>query len=465
MRDILRKSEGIEAWRDISFREEKDGTCYFRGTAYFADLSRLRLPGLTFLTFCVQRNLANDLVVTEGARNVHDNPLFPAARVARSAERPTRESVQRDRTKFRAGKPILMATIGTMKQDITLRVPGRVANSWNFETNAPGVLGIRFAGERMVKALEEVVSDDDLMLNVLTNTSAQSDPAGQQVLNEKLYGQRAPIKAVIKTDAKPMFDYRAEVAAALKEFPATARDLGLEGGSVLSPAQSGMPVSVKVTGIEWDFGRPQDSHYILKLVLQLSGPVHEALRVKVESAETVEGLDLLREGGWEDLLSFPKLAADNRTVTCHVKLQSPPLESKGIRKVSGVLECASMESVASVEMISGELKPGARGSQPGVMIQEIERPASQAERIILKLDKEPDGLRSLRIEGTGGQCVNLERQGEMAINGQRLYTLVASAPVPQRGRLMAELNKNVPTLKFPFAVTNLTLLGQQRTVK
>ncbi len=69
------------------------------------------------------------------------------------------------------------------------------------------------------------------------------------------------------------------------------------------------------------------------------------------------------------------------------------------------------------------------------------------------------------IDPDGAQRVDLQQQGVMAINGQRTYTLVASAPVPPRGRLMAELDKNLPPLKFPFAVSNLTLLGQQRTEK
>jgi len=43
VREILTRSEGIEAWRDVSFSELKDGSFFFRGTAYFSDLLSVKL--------------------------------------------------------------------------------------------------------------------------------------------------------------------------------------------------------------------------------------------------------------------------------------------------------------------------------------------------------------------------------------------------------------------------------------
>jgi len=54
-------------------------------------------------------------------------------------------------------------------------------------------------------------------------------------------------------------------------------------------------------------------------------------------------------------------------------------------------------------------------------------------------------------------------EGTSQINGMHLRTLVASGPLPKRGKLSVEVSKEVPTLKFPFVVSDLTLLGRPRT--
>ncbi len=186
MRDILAKSQGIDAWRDVSFSELKDGTLYLRGTAYFSDLSKLQLAGLTFLSFRTQRNSPNQLIITETSRDVYDNPLVPATRVPKIAEPLTSESLRRDRNRFHAGKPLLLAIIGPAREEITMRVPGAVIRASNFETNSPRQLRVHFTGERLVNAIEELISDDAHMLNTSTNTRAERNLAGRRALNERL---------------------------------------------------------------------------------------------------------------------------------------------------------------------------------------------------------------------------------------------------------------------------------------
>ena len=39
---LIEEAGGVDAWRDISFHQRDDGKAFFRGTAYFADLSKFR---------------------------------------------------------------------------------------------------------------------------------------------------------------------------------------------------------------------------------------------------------------------------------------------------------------------------------------------------------------------------------------------------------------------------------------
>lgn len=464
VRDILTQSEGIEIWRDVSFSELKDGSFFFRGLAYFPDFSKVQLHQLAPLRFSIQKDSGGNLVIAQDERpSGHDKWDFPGAEISRPSEPiSSPESIQRDRRRFRAGKPMLLAMLGNVKQEVTFHAPGAVRRSANFETGTPGLLRLRFNGERMVNALEELISDDKVMRTLSTNTAAQSESGAIHIVNEKLYGERSSIFAVIHPDNKPVFDYRAEVAAALREFPDVARKVGLPDGSPVSTVQTNTPILAKATGMRWMFGTNPEE-YALSLTMQLPVPVLEVERVELESADTIEGLSLLRGSQWPNLLSFASLDKDHRTVAYEARLKAPPLNSRGIAKVRGVLHCASIESEGWTELICGDLVAGAKGSRFGAMIHDIERPPGRPEKLVLQLDAGLDAYLSFRIEGAPKQFIELQTEGKSQINGMHLRTLVASGPLPKRGKLSVELKKEVPTLKFPFVISDLTLLGRPRT--
>jgi len=463
VREILTQSEGIEVWRDISFNELKDGSFFFRGTAYFPDLSKVKLRELAAVRFFVQRDSANNLVLSQVEREaVAHNWDFPGTAFPSLNEPITPESIRRERRRFRAGKPMLLAMLGNKKQELTFHVPGVVRRSSNFETVTPGVLRVRFNGERAVNVLEEIISDDKVMQALSTNTSAQAELATILIFNEKVYGEKSTIQAIIRPDNKPAFDYRSEVAGALKEFPAVARKVGLPDGTLISTAQTNQLIAAKVTGIQWMFGTAREE-YVLSLAFQLPGPVLHTGSVELESAQTYEGVNLLRDHDWPDALNWASLEKDNKTVSFSARLKAPPLNSRGIAKVAGVLHCASIESISWTEFVSGELVVGAKGSRFGATIYDIQRPPGQPEKLILESNGELEGYHSFRIEGAPEQFVELRTEGTSQINGRHLRTLVASGPLPKRGKLSVEVSKEVPTLKFPFVVSDLTLLGRPRT--
>src|SRR5262245_31046934 len=97
VRDILTKSDGIEAWRDVSFSEQKDGAFSFRGTAYFPDLSRVKLHQFASVSFSVQKDSANNLVLTQVEQPVSHKSDFPGANLPSLNEPITQESISRDR--------------------------------------------------------------------------------------------------------------------------------------------------------------------------------------------------------------------------------------------------------------------------------------------------------------------------------------------------------------------------------
>lgn len=48
---VIEQSKGVEAWCNVSFQRMDDGRLFFKGTAYFKDLSQLKIPQQTMLNF------------------------------------------------------------------------------------------------------------------------------------------------------------------------------------------------------------------------------------------------------------------------------------------------------------------------------------------------------------------------------------------------------------------------------
>ena len=468
VRRLIEGTHGVEAWRDVSFRDLEDGRVSFRGTAYFSDFTKLKSSVNPFLQFTVAKNGAGHLVISLGM--VTSESPFPIQSTNAIA---TMEDIQMVRKHYRAAQPLLAVTLGTMKIDTTFRVSGVVLRASNFETNTPQTLRVRFDGARLMPAVEEKLLDADFARQLLAEGSSTNLLDHHQFLNEKLYGQKAPVLAVIKPGNKPLFDYAAEVAEARKAFPAIAKALGLEldegPSKPAKPAVDGAPARIKVAGINWRFERAdapamrftgRRPGYSLSLEAELPGTILSVDDVKVSRATTLEGTDLLPKSSSSQSEWVMRPFEISTNVTFDVHLSSPPLGSKGIAEVSGFLECSHAENLRTVELVSGKLRAGAKGTEFGAEIEDIRADMTGGQKLVLRLHLGPGKLLSLKAINDAGQIEHLKERGWMHVGGANTYTFSTPRAIPRSGRLVAELLVGSESLRIPFTVTNLTLLGQ-----
>lgn len=473
-RDIVRKyveeAEGVEAWRDVSFGEREDGTVFFRGTAYFTNLAGFKVGVAPFLRFSVTKDAAGQLTIT----SFQDTSKSPVA-LPKTNEAVTAESIQRERRQFRSAKPWLAATLGVMKQETVLNVPGNIRRISNFETNGPRSLRLRFDGARVLQFAEEVLFDPEIAKRRLAARSPDNYLTNDHLLNEKLFGQKAPVLAVIQSDRRPTFDYAAEVVEARKAFPEIARELALSG-SVRDPAKpivDGAPASVEVMGITLNLAgaakRGVSPGYTLDLQATLPGAVLSVNKVHVDRAVTIEGVDLLSQQRLACGLSLSCGARDVTNLNFLVRLDSPPPDSKGLAKISGALECNALDDLLTVDLFSGTFRAGMKGLAFGTQIDEFGMHVGGGSRILLRTSLTRDQLRSLKVVTDSGQTMSLEKRGMMVIGGEHVHTYVSQQPIPRSGRLVAEIitepPADQPTLRIPFSITNVSLLGQPLAAK
>src|SRR5262249_37689719 len=148
-------------------------------------------------------------------------------------------------------------------------------------------------------------------------------PEMDDFMNEKMFGQKGPVKAQIQVDAKPQFDYAKEVAAAKGPYQKLLATLNVgassSSGSLMSAAPA-TPRPVATSGeLQFTIGRIEDSRstkdYSKNLNLQLvitgnSLSQSKGLRrLTVSKALDDTGGDLMKEDTFrnEDGLQFKSI--------------------------------------------------------------------------------------------------------------------------------------------------------------
>ena len=464
VRQMIEDAQGVDVWRDITFREQEDGRLWVRGTAYFRDLSKFKTSRTALLRFQVTRETSGELTLA-----IRPDTSASPVSIPKTGEPDTKESIQSERRQFRAAQPWLSMTFGAITQKTIFRFSGVLRYASNFQTNGPQTLRFCFDGARAVPAVEHILFDPELTRLRLAATSTTNCPF-VEYFNEQLFGQRGPVRAVIVPGKKPLFDYAAEVAEARKSFAAMAKELGLADPPVapVKPAVDGAPARIKVIGIGWRFekaapralfGGPQPG-YTLSLKAELPGAVFGVDEVELTRATTLEGVLLegkgdARGGGWIES------QLDLRTnVTFDVHLASLSTDSKGLAEISGVLKCSSAENLRAVELISGRLGAGAKGAEFGAHLDYVGQNDAGSEKLVLRTSLEPRQLRSLKVINEASLTVSLDVRGTMNVGKEYTYTCVARRSIPRTGKLVADIMVGTQTLRIPFSVTNLTLLGQ-----
>jgi hypothetical protein len=317
-----------------------------------------------------------------------------------------------------------------------------------------------------LEVAEQIFFDPEMTRQLLAGT-VPGLLLGEHFANEKLYGQRAPVLAVINA-SRPLFDYVAEVAEARKTFPALAQALGLSADTA-SPKLfvDGLSARVTVTAVRLHLERDeppglrfgnQRSSYTISLTGDLPGPVSDISDVELTNAVTVEGISLVPSD--TDIGSF-RTHSGTTNVSFEVHLRPPPSDSKGLAKVAGYLECGSAENRRRIELFSGKLGQGAKGSAFGTEIEFIGGDGgAKGEKLVLAADFDFEQALSLKVIGEAGQTAELTRQGMIRFGNKRSCTFTAPGMIPRPGKIVAEVVTGSQKVRIPFAVTNLSLLGQ-----
>ncbi len=468
--ELLNKSKGVDAWRDVSHEILEDGRIAFRGTAYFRNLSDLDIPNQTMLEFDWARDGGNG-TLTLRAKDGPQGRQKPAAKTAPDNLTPQQAAakIKEARAKYQQMKPMMAMIMGAMKHEVVFHLPGRAGKSTAFQKEG-GALSLAFDGAKMLGAMDALINDDTWMARNSGVMDPEAGPPMDEEMSKLLFGEKGPVQASVTGLGEAAFDYEAEVAVAREEFAALRQELGAGPVATAAPAQSGELKSVQVVGVRYSrpteegIGlRPFSSEpgYTLSLLAELPGSVLAMTEECVlETAVADDGTDLLPESEWSRRISFPSLSDSKTHVLFEAQLALPGPGVKLIREVSGRLQFTVAAGTRDVDLGFAKLAAGADGQELEAHIEAIDTKSDSSgeQWMELKLGLKPDQLKALYLE-SGSTRTELTRQGYSGFNDSYTYSFQSEKGFPAKARLIVETYADLQTFNAPFKVGPLTLLG------
>ena len=459
---FLKKAEGVETWRDVSYQWEDDGRIRFKGTGYFRDISKVDLGNAGSMSFAWKAADGNGTLSMDFKKDDdEDEPKKISPDPAQRAK-----EMKAERAKFQQSKPMLIGFLSGMKHSAVFNLPGKAGKTVNFSPGADGKLGITVTGEKMLAAMEKLVNDDDWLEK--NGFDPKDGPADMNAMNEGLFGSAGAVTAERTSVGAALFDYAKEVAAAAKDFAKLQEKFTVQIG----PAAGGEPfeslevVGVRlVTKVDKKLGlRPfyQEPGYTLSVLGKFSGSVLDVTdESKVEKAVAGDGSDLLPDSDFKKRINNPKLSEDKSSVLFEIDLVRPGDDVKSIREISGTIQYKVSSGTKEVELGLAALKAGEKGKQLGAEIVGIKDgwKKGESKEMEIKLKIDPEGIQELVLVD-GAKRIVLNKRGHSSFGGgPTTFTYEAEKGFPENGKLVAVVHDGVEIFDIPFKLENLSLLG------
>jgi len=219
VRQILQQSEGVDVWSDVSFKMTDNGKMYFKGTAYFPDVNKLQIYN-SGSAFPMKTNENGEIIIQLETEETDPGAKEDAAPApAKLSEEELNQKVQQTKAEYAQTRMIMSSFLPTLKVESTLHLPGKIKEVSNFEKIDDRTVRFVLSGEKLLKTLDEAMADDELLKEQLREGKDPGEFSEEDLeINEKLFGQKAPVRIVVIPDKKHRFDYDTEVAAAKKNY-------------------------------------------------------------------------------------------------------------------------------------------------------------------------------------------------------------------------------------------------------
>lgn len=469
----IEQSEGVEVWKDAKAYRAKDGRICFTGIAYFKDFAKLKLHngGFAMQDKPTWTKDAAGKFVLEFKKEEKDtensfHPVKPAPKATMTAEE-VKEGIADARREYKDMMDMMGKGLSSMKMYMSFCLPGKVEASRNFKTDKAGNPCVFFQGAKMIAVMDEMVKDDKWMeqqVRAGVSFGMGEGPDIDDIMNEKLFGQKGSIRATVAAESAPLFDYAAEVAAAQAAYPAVLKQFGAAGaGGMTKEAKTAPTLGAAMTDLKVDsmsLLEAENQVPVIRAMGKLPCQGMSADEGKVEKVVTDNGENLLPEKEFYQKIPFPHLDDDKITVEMmDMQIKLPSAAAKSIKELSGYLVYSVAKGTKMVDLGITELVAGATGTEYRATITKVEEdkwtPGTQ--KIELDLAVAYEAIKSVQVLDAAGKALEAENSGGGGFFGKSSIKISVKGAVPKAGRIKIELYDNIQKFKAPFTLKDIVL--------
>jgi len=232
--NILKRSSGIDAWKDVSFELLEHNRVRLSATGYFRDLSHVRIypdAGRTSINF--HSDGGNGLMLVLAS----PKEIAKKGETPRAAREIPEEELAKKMKDMRAGYQAMRGNLGMtvagLNFTFAFHVPGTPTDIKGLEP-AGNVLSYTAEGQKVMQALDAVVADNATLARMIL--------AGERLTNFEsaipknfFSGAKGECWARIMGPFREQFDYKAECDAAKKGQAEMMTRLGLDKPKTARP--------------------------------------------------------------------------------------------------------------------------------------------------------------------------------------------------------------------------------------
>lgn len=464
--EIIEKAEGIDAWDDIHFERLDDGRVLFRGTAWFPDISKVKIENQMMMEFQWSRDPSGNGELTMDMESSDGDNAEAADNTPPDDEDGRRKWLAAERGKFQQARMMMATMMAGMSHTASFQLPGQAVETHQFEDAGEGKLQVGFKGEKFLTAIDAVMADDEWLL--ANGFSGDDGPELNDAFAEKLFGKPGVPRAKRTALADPLFDYQAEVAAARANAPALEEKLGVAAARALPPSEGGPLKSARVVGVRLSTAldqalelRPfnEEPGLGISVLCEFDGAVFEiGDKSAVETAIADNGESLLPKSDFRRRLSFPRLSACMTHTVFDVSLNAPPAGATRLRDLAGTLHYTVAGATNEIDLGIAKIEKGERGEELGAEITEIE-PGWRDDgplHLSLRLNIRENELEKAYLV-TGGTRKEMERRGYGSSNNITTFTLELPKDYNADSRIVVEVHDELRNFTTPFILRDIPL--------
>ncbi len=367
---IIEDSKGVTVWKDVSYELNDAGKLHFKGTAYFDDFAKVEIKGGDDKNRAVlQQTKAGMQLRFQAEKKAAKTKLTPAQIKKRAAAK---------KAQFQQQRMMMSMMLNGLKIESIYHFPGKVQDAKIYRKTDGNTVKLVLEGAKMLQAIDELAKDDAWWEKQVV--AGAGEPPMDDLM-QKMFGSPDTPQVTAKSPLKPLFNYKAEVAQAKKDYPAMRQKLGFPKPVEAVPMAAGGGLkNIRVGGVrlirevdEKNQVRPFNwtKGYTLAIIAELPGATLLVKDAKLTKALADNGEDLLPEREWDRRISFPKLSKNKAVVILEAKMNPPSPQVRGIKELAGELTYMSSAGLKKVDLGTVSLTAGSKGKDLGAEVKSV----------------------------------------------------------------------------------------------